>query len=116
MKNEDKIVELLSELLIRQDKFETALNKLGSGLERLGSGLERLGSGLERLESGLERLESGLDKLANSQERLIAIQERQEKILINILEVLADDVPKFDELIEMEQLEGGKKVVLRKSR
>jgi hypothetical protein len=47
---------------------------------------------------------------------LILIQERQEKTLINILEVLSDDVPKFDQLIEMEQLEGGKKVVLRKSR
>jgi hypothetical protein len=75
--NEDKIVELLSELLIRQDKFEAGLNGLGSGLEKLELGLEKLGSGLEILVS--------------SQERLIAIQERQEKILINILEVLADD-------------------------
>ena len=88
MKNENKIVELLSELLKRQDKSETSLDKLASGL----------------------------DKLSSSQERLILIQERQEKILINILEVLSDDVPKFDQLIEMEQLEGGKKVVLRKSR
>ncbi len=80
MKNEDKIVELLSEMLVRQD-----------------------------------RLEAGLVKFAESHERLITIQERQEKILIKILEVLADDVPKFDELIEMEQLEG-KKVVLRKTK
>lgn len=80
MKNEDKIIELLSEMLIRQDRFE-----------------------------------SSLEKIVNSQERLVAIQERQEKNLINILEVLADDVPKFDELIEMEQL-GEKKVVLRKTK
>jgi hypothetical protein len=88
MKNEDKIVELLSELLVRQERFEAGLDKLGAGL----------------------------NILASSHERLIAIQERQEKILIKILEVLADDVPKFDEVIEMEQLEGGKKVVLRKYR
>ena len=88
MKIDDKIVELLTELLIRQDRFEAGLNKLAEGLSLL----------------------------ASSQGKLIAIQERQEKILINILEVLADDVPKFDELIEMEQLEGGKKVVLRKYR
>ena len=59
MKNEDKIVDLLSGMLIRQDRFE-----------------------------------SSLDKITNSQERLIDIQGRQEKILIKILEVLADDVPK----------------------
>lgn len=87
MKNDDKIVELLSEMLIKQDRFETRLDKIASGLELL----------------------------ANSQEKLISIQERQENILTKILEVLADDVPKFDELIEMEQLEG-KKVVLRKTR
>ncbi|WP_194974272.1 hypothetical protein [Aquiflexum lacus] len=80
MKNEDKIVELLSEMLVRQDRFE-----------------------------------AGLVKLAESHERLVTIQERQEKILIKILEVLEDDVPKFDELIEMEQL-GGKKIVLRKTK
>ncbi len=39
-----------------------------------------------------------------------------ERLLIKILEILSDDVPKFDEMIEMEQFEGGKKVILRKSR
>ena len=53
------------------------------------------------------------EKLVNPQEKWIAIQERQEKILINILDVLADDVPKFDELTELEQLEGGRKIFLR---
>jgi hypothetical protein len=101
MKNEDKIVELLSEMLIRQDRFESGLDKITSEVEKLAPALDQLGT--------------GLDKLTNSQERLIAIQERQEKILIKILEVLADDVPKFDELIEMEQM-GGKKIVLRKTK
>lgn len=53
------------------------------------------------------------EKLVNPQEKWIAIQKRQEKILINILDVLADDVPKFDELTELEQLEGGRKIFLR---
>ena len=73
MKNEEKVVELLSEMLVKQDRFETILSKL------------------------------------------VTIQERQENVLIKILEVLEDDVPKFDELIEMEQL-GGKKIVLRKTK
>jgi DNA anti-recombination protein RmuC len=108
MKNEDKIVELLSEMLIRQDRFESRLDKITDVMEKLVPAIDQLGTGVEQLGTGLE-------KLSNSQERLIAIQERQEKILINILEVLADDVPKFDELIEMEQL-GEKKVVLRKTK
>lgn len=79
---------------------------MGAGISEMGT---ESGVGLGKLETGLDSLESGLEILAKSQERMIAIQERQEKILINILEVLADDVPKFDELIEMEQLEGGKR-------
>ena len=86
MKNEDKIVELLSEMLIRQDRFEAGLSKLAEGFGKLSDVVGRL---------------------TDSQEKLITIQERQERVLIKILEVLEDDVPKFDELIEMEQL-GGK--------
>nr|MBI1231790.1 hypothetical protein [Cytophagales bacterium] len=93
MKNEDKIVELLSEMLIRQDRLESRLDKITDVVEKLVPAIDQLGTGVEQLGTGLE-------KLSNSQERLIAIQERQEEILINILEVLADDVPKFDELIE----------------
>ena len=66
MKNEDRRVELLIEILFRQDRF-------GAGLKKLGESLMILASSQE--------------KLVNSQEKLIAIQERQEKILINILEV-----------------------------
>jgi hypothetical protein len=62
-RNEDKIAELNSEILLRQDMFE----------------------------SGLDQIAIGLEKLANSQERLVTIQERQEKILIKIMEVLADE-------------------------
>ncbi|MGY6743038.1 MAG: hypothetical protein ACXIUQ_09905 [Cecembia sp.] len=94
MKNEDKIVDLLSEMLIRQDRFEAGLGKLADGFGKFSD---------------------VVGKLNESQERLITIQERQERVLIKILEVLEDDVPKFDELIELEQL-GGKKVVLRKTK
>ncbi len=94
MKNEDKIVELLSEMLVKQDRFETRLDKIATGLDLLANSQERM---------------------ISIQERMISVQERQENILIKILEVLADDVPKFDELIEMEQLQG-KRVVLRKSK
>ncbi|MEX2566566.1 MAG: hypothetical protein WD431_11535 [Cyclobacteriaceae bacterium] len=116
MKNEDKIVELLSELLLRQDKSETVLNKLVENFDKMGTVINEMGTAINEMGTVLNEMGTVLIKMSDSQERLIAVQERQEKILIKILEVLADDVPKFDELIEMEQLEGGKKVVLRKSR
>ncbi|WP_158857135.1 hypothetical protein [Lunatibacter salilacus] len=84
MKNEHKIVELLSEMLIRQDRFESGLAKITYVVEKLVPAMDQLGTAVDQLRTGLE-------KLSNSQERLIAIQERQEKILINILEVLADE-------------------------
>jgi len=95
MKDEDRIVDLLTGQLIRQDKLEAGLNRLTTRVDQLGT---------------------GLNILVGMLENLVAIQERQEKLLIKIAEILADDVPKFDELIEMEQLEGGKKVILRKYR
>jgi hypothetical protein len=109
MKNEDKIVELLSELLIRQDRTESILNKMGTILEKLADSQVGLTESQKSLGDSQERV-------VDSQEKLIRIQERQEKVLIQILEVLEDDVPKFDELLEMEQFEGGKKIVLRKTR
>ena len=95
MKDEDRIVDLLTGQLIRQDKLEAGLTRLTTRVDQLGT---------------------GLNILVGMLENLVAIQERQEKLLIKIAEILADDVPKFDELIEMEQLEGGKKVILRKYR
>ena len=90
-----RLVELLTEQLIRQDKLEGGLNKLANRVAQLGTSVAQLGT--------------GLNTLITSHEKLVSIQERQEKLLIKIPEILADDVPKFDELIEMEQLEGGKR-------
>ena len=49
MKNEDKIVELLSESLKRKDKQEEILKNHGSILERLAKGQEKLISSQEKL-------------------------------------------------------------------
>ena len=43
------------------------------------------------------------------------LHNRQEEILMHILEALEDDVPKFDELIELEKVQDDK-VVLRKTK
>lgn len=78
MKNEDRIVELLSEMLIKQDAFVDGLNEVKK-------------------------------EIAATRK----IQIRQENHLIKILEILADDVPKFDQVIEPEELKEGKIVSKR---
>jgi len=85
MKNDDRIVELLSEMPIKHDAFVDGLSEV-------------------RKEVGnVKREISGVKK----------IQLRQENLLLKILEVLAGDVPKFDQVIELEELKGGKIILKR---
>ena len=74
MKNEDKIVELLSDMVVKQDTFIEELREVKS------------------------------------------IQKRQETHLIKMLEILSDDVPKFDELLDVEFMKDGKQIILKKHR
>lgn len=72
MKIEDKVVELLSEMLVKQDAFVNELKAVKD------------------------------------------IQLRQERHLIKMLEILADDVPKFDEVIDVEFMNNEKQIILKK--
>ncbi len=74
MQSEDKIVELLSEMLIKQDTFVKELRDVKK------------------------------------------IQLRQESHLIKLLEIMSDDVPKFDEMLDVEFVNKDKQVILRKHR
>ncbi|MEM6524328.1 MAG: hypothetical protein AAGF85_20010 [Bacteroidota bacterium] len=79
MKNEDKVVELLSEMVVKQDQFVNQQSEL-----------------------------------VNEIKDIRRVQERQENLLFKILEVLSDDVPKFDEVLEIENLKDGR-IILKKA-
>ncbi len=79
MKNEDKIVELLSEMVVKQDQFVNQQTEL-----------------------------------VNEIKDIRRVQERKENLLIKILEIFSDDVPKFDEVLEIENLKDGR-IILKKS-
>lgn len=72
MKNDDKIADLLSEMLVKQDVFVSELQQVRK------------------------------------------IQERQEKLLVKMLEILSDDIPKFDELLDIEYVKGKDQIILKK--
>ena len=61
------------------------------------------------------------DQFVNQQTELVneikdirRVQERKENLLIKILEIFSDDVPKFDEVLEIENLKDGR-IILKKS-
>ena len=95
MKNEDRVVGLLSELVHKQDVSTDKLTEL-----------------VHKQDVFSNKLSEIFDELKEQKRTQI----RQENLLMQILEVLQDDVPRFDEVIEMEQLDGGKRIVLRKYR
>jgi len=62
-----------------------------------------------------EQMVSELKEMKGDISDMKRLQNRQEEILLHILEALEDDVPKFDELIELEKVQDDK-VVLRKTK
>jgi hypothetical protein len=92
MKNENKIVELLTEVLFKQDLMAIELggvkSKLGSVESRLGSVESRLGSVESRLgsvESRLGSVESGIIKLnlqtAENTRAIFKLSDRIEQVV-----------------------------------
>lgn len=72
MKNEVRIVELFSEMRVKQEEFVQELKEVKQ------------------------------------------IQIRQENHLIKMLEILANDVPKFDEILDIEFIKENTQIVLKK--
>jgi len=106
MKNEDKIVELLSDMLIKQDAFIDGLDKLG---DRLG-GVEQEIGGMKQEIGGMKQEIGGMKDQIKELNR---IQIRQENLMMKILEIMDEAVPKFDQIIDIEHLKDGS-VVLKK--
>ncbi|MEM0940396.1 MAG: hypothetical protein AAF600_18165 [Bacteroidota bacterium] len=79
MKNEDKVVELLSKMVHKQDLFVE---------EMIGIKAETGG-------------------IKEEIKRIASIQERQEELMYKLLEIMDDGVPEFDQIIDIENLKDG---------
>jgi len=86
------MVELLSDMLVKQDAFV---------------------SGISRIEIEMSGLKNEMGSLKKEVSRVATIQERQEKLMLRLLEIMDDDVPKFDQIIDIEHLKDGS-VILKK--
>lgn len=85
MKNEDKIVELLSDMLIKQDAFISGLDKLGDsigGVEREIGGMKEEIGGVKEEIGGMKEEIGGVK---NQITELNRIQIRQESLMMKIL-------------------------------
>ena len=116
MKNEDRIVELLAEMLIKQDIFIDELlnvkNELvGVNNELVGVKGEVVG-GNQRLD-GHSTILKEHSEILTRHERLLQRNDRQNE---RILELLSEDVIRFEDILDVEQFEGGKRMVLPKSK
>ncbi len=83
MKNEDKIVELLSELVQKQDAIVGEI------------------TGLRADVSGLKEEQKKTNTILSKHEK---IMNKHERDLLKIIELLEQDVPKFDKVVKIEQL------------
>ncbi|MEM6734696.1 MAG: hypothetical protein AAGC64_01895 [Bacteroidota bacterium] len=90
MKNEDRIVEILSEILIASKETNNGLSKLES----------------EQKETNI-RLASLEDDMHISH----ALLKHHENWLRHISELLESDVPKFDKVLKIENLEDGRSIL-----
>lgn len=109
MHNEERIVELLAEMLIKQDVFIDELRGVKS--ELVGVKGELVGVN-QKLDEHSAILKEHTDILIRH-ERLLKRNDHQ---MERVLELLSDDVIRFDEILDVEQLDEGKRIVLHKSK
>ena len=102
MQNEGRIVELLAEMLIRQDIFIDELRNVKSELVGVNQRLDE--------QSTIFKEHSGI---LIRHEQLLKRNDRQTE---RILELLSESVIRFDEVLDVEQLDQGKRIVLHKSK
>ncbi len=95
MKNEEKIIELLTEVLQKVDGLDTKVGQLDTEVGGLGAKLDRLDTKVNRLDTKVNRLE-------NNQKSLISAVARHNTVLRGI----ADDIQELKGLkISVEELE-----------
>jgi phage-related tail protein len=137
MSNEDKITQLLAQMAIsldRHEQFFAVLQDLAvkqtKQLENQAKQLENQAKQLEnqakQLENQTKLLETHnktlidhndvLLRLDNTSQRQERILNRQEKLLERILEAVTGDIPRFEEIIDVETLDNGKRIILHRSK
>lgn len=102
MQNEGRIVELLAEMLIKQDVFIDELRNVKNELVGVNQRLDEHSSILKEHSEILTR-----------HEQLLQRNDRQTE---RILELLSENVIRFDEVLDVEQLDQGKRIILHKSK
>lgn len=80
MKNEDRIVELLAELVQKQDVFAGKLDSVVSGLKDVKGELKQVNKGLEKVEDQLAKNNAGLNEVRLSVMRLVDKLDKQDEI------------------------------------
>ena len=88
MKSEDRIVEFLSESLFKQDQMVDELKQINTRLDTLKKG----------------------------QQRTNIILNQHDRDLMKIIELLEENYPKFDELVEIEHIDNSNRTVIRKAK
>ena len=109
MQNEGRIVELLAEMLIKQNIFIDELRNVKN--ELIGVKGELVGVN-QRLDEHSVILREH-SKILTRHERLL---QRNDSMTQRIPELLSEDVVRFAEVLDVEQLEEGKRIVLHKSK
>ena len=109
MQNEGRIVELLAEMLIRQDIFIDELRNVKNELVGVKDELVGVNQRLDE-HSTILKEHSGI---LTRHEQLLKRNDRQTE---RILELLSENVIRFDEVLDVEQLDQGKRIVLHKSK
>lgn len=109
MKNEGRIVELLAEMLIKQDVFIDELRNVKN--EVAGVRNELVGVN-QRLDEHSTILKEHAEILTRH-ERLL---QRNDAMTERILKLLSEDVIRFEEILDVEQFDEGKRIVLHKSK
>lgn len=116
MQNESRIVELLAEMLIKQDIFIDELRNVKNELVGVKGELVGVNQRLDEHSAILKEHATILKEHSNiltRHERLLQRNDRQNE---RILELLSEDVIRFEEILDVEQLDQGKRIVLHKSK
>jgi septal ring factor EnvC (AmiA/AmiB activator) len=137
MSNEDKITQLLAQMAISLDRHEQFFavlqdlavkqtKQLENQAKQLENQTKQLENQTKQLENQTKLLETHnktlidhndvLLRLDNTSQRQERILNRQEKLLERILEAVTGDIPRFEEIIDVETLDNGKRIILHRSK
>ena len=116
MHNEERIVELLAELLIKQDIFIDELRNVKNEITGVKNELVGVNQRLDEHTILLQDHSNTLREHTGILTRHERLLTRNDKMTERILELLSQDVIRFEEIVDVEQFDEGKRIVLHKSK